>query len=77
MNYGYEELYLCCRKCDFEGSTALWMSLLVCMLKSVCVRARVHIYVCMYDVLGGGEGSDWLKAGDKREEGELTSLCSP
>ena len=35
----------------------------------------------MYDVLastrnGGGEGSDWLKAGDKCEEGELTSLAS-
>ena len=45
------------------------------MLKSV--RVCVHIYACMYDVLGGdGEGSDWLKAGDKREEGELTSLAS-
>ena len=37
----------------------------------------------MYDVLvstrnlgGGGEGSDWLKAGDERKEGELTSLAS-
>ena len=47
-----------------------------------CVCACVHIYACvhMYDVLvsirGGEEGSDWVKAGDKCEEGELTSLAS-
>ena len=48
------------------------------MLKSVCVHVYISMHACMYDVRGGGggEGSDWLKAGDKREEGELTSLAS-
>ena len=51
------------------------------MLKSECVCACVHIFA-MYVVLvstrdrGKGEGSDWLKAGNKRPEGELTSLAS-
>ena len=38
-----------------------------------CVRACM-MYLHLLEM--GGDGSDWLKAGDKCEEGELTSLAS-
>ena len=46
---------------------------------------HVHVYIsmractmhlCLLEMGGDGEGSDWLKASDKCEEGELTSLAS-
>ena len=46
----------------------------VCMLKSVCMYACMYIYDVLIEIGGGGRRKG-LKAGDKHEAGESTSLA--